>query len=65
MWLFTPRFKEPYHGPADQSQPALGFVLGKLQAVDVLQAGLVLIHLLTDNKLNTPGNGRMERESEF
>lgn len=35
-----------HHRSADQGEAALGFVLCKLQAVDVLETSLVFVHLL-------------------
>lgn len=35
-----------HHRSADQGEAALGFVLRKLQAVDVLETSLVFVHLL-------------------
>lgn len=38
-----------HHRSADQGEATLGFVLRKLQAVDVLETSLVLVHLLNDD----------------
>lgn len=45
----TQRALAPHHRSADQGEAALGFVLCELQAVDVLETSLVLVHLLDDN----------------
>lgn len=52
--MLTPTALWSYHGPPDVGQPALGFVLCKLQTADVLQTSLVLAHLLVDDQLHTP-----------
>lgn len=38
-----------HHRSADQGEAAFGFVLCKLQAVDVLETSLVFVHLLDDD----------------
>lgn len=56
--MLTPTALWSYHGPPDVGQPALGFVLCKLQTADVLQTSLVLAHLLVDDQLHTPADQR-------
>lgn len=51
-----------YHGASDEGQSTLGFALSELQAVDVLQSNSVLIHLLANDKFNTPAVGERERK---
>lgn len=46
--------RRAYHGPRDVGQSALGFALGELQTVDVLQARFILAHLLSDDQLHAP-----------
>lgn len=45
----TQRALASHHRSADQGEAALGFVLCELQAVDVFEPSLVLVHLLDDN----------------
>ena len=57
---YNPVVLVPYHGLPDVCQSALGLVLSKLQTVDVLQSGPVLIHLLSNDQLHTPRGGYTE-----
>lgn len=56
---------KPYHGASNESQSALGLVLSKLQAADVLQSNSVLIHLFTNDEFHTPAVGERKKTRAF
>lgn len=61
--MLVPLF-ELYHGASNEGQPALGFALSELQAVDVLQSNSVLVHLFTNDNLYTPAVGEKKRKQK-
>lgn len=51
--VMTLRCGFTHHRASDVCEATLGFALGKLKRVDVLQTGFIFPHLLTDNQLHT------------